>query len=763
MKNQTEYPKFISNQPCGKDMSFGKSQERVAKAMAEHIQKEEIKTKNKKNGKEEHSVPHIIGLEGDWGSGKSNLIRILKENFLKDTHYVFEYDAWGHQEDLQRRSFLETLTDELVKEEILTGKTSVELKNGDIKSVSWKDKLKYLLARKFETETLSYPKISYGIIIAFFTAIFLPITNYIANVSGTQSYWKILIVAIPIILSFVITIIIWVLKSVKNKKMASLDFLFAVFQDKITRNLEFKTISENEPSVTEFKNWMNDVSEALKKENQHNLIIVFDNMDRLPANKVKELWSSIHTFFAEVSYANIWVIITFDRNYLANAFGKSEITKSDVEAKKLTSHFINKSFPVIYRVASPVISDLKLDFRDYFDEAFGKDDISKTEKGTILRIFGIIKPNSTVRDIIAFINELVSQKLAWKKEISLLHIAVFTLTKDKIINEGNSIAANILSNNYYADILKLIDDEQKLQESISALAYNIDRDSARQVPMTQYLGILFSDGNSTNNISSYSSHRCFMEVLLDVIQDVDITLNGRTIKNMHELDTTELEDNENKLEEIWNYLTSHEVKQTIDSLKFKEEHRILVIRGSEENRNSILEYLCKEYQTFKEINGAEYYEVISQLRDYITEDKKLNFDIQSHLEETPVIPEVFIDYVEKAKVEYLIFKLICDNSKLNRYLIRQLPDNMEQTRFFDYLSDSTYDFTQFYEKLKGQIPKSTNENFYWLNYAYKALSPSKPLDVLLNQDQVATLQTTIKDKTIDGYFDISAMALVTDK
>ncbi|MCZ6702012.1 MAG: hypothetical protein O6940_03110, partial [Ignavibacteria bacterium] len=154
-----------------------------------------------------------------------------------------------------------------------------------------------------------------------------------------------------------------------------------------------------------------------------------------------------------------------------------------------------------------------------------------------------------------------------------------------------------------------------------------------------------------------------------------------------------------------------------------------------------------------------HYEAISELRDYITEDEKLNFDIQSHLEETTVVPEVFINYVEKAKDEYLIFKLICDNSKLNHYLVRQLPDNMKQTIFFDYLSDNTYDFTYFYDKLKGQIPKSTNENFYWLNYAYKALSPSKPLDVLLNQDQVATLQTTIEDKTIDGYFDISAMAL----
>ncbi len=405
-----------------------------------------------------------------------------------------------------------------------------------------------------------------------------------------------------------------------------------------------------------------------------------------------------------------------------------------------------------------LFSDLKLTFGNYFDEAFGKNNIPRKEKETILRIFGIIKLNPTIRDVIAFINELVSQKMVWNEEITLLHIAVFSLTKDKIINDENSIAKNILSNDYYADIIKLVGDEQELQESISALSYNIDKNNARQIPITQYLSNLFIEENSTNDINTYSSDRYFMEVLLDVIRDIDITLIGRTINKMDELDTKELEDNENELEEIWNYLVFQINKQKVDSLIFKEEHKILLIRGSEENRNSLLRYLCNSYQKYKELNGAEYFEATSQLRDFI-KDKNLNLDIQSELKELTVAPEIFINYVEKSKYEYRMFKLNCDNSKLNKYLIDQLPDDMKQTSFFDYLSDSTYDFTKFYEKLKDQIPTSTNDNFYWLNYAYKKLSPDKPLDVLLNQSQIVEFQTTITDKTIDGFFDISAMAL----
>ena len=34
-------------------------------------------------------------------NGKSNVVKML-ERELSDDYYFFEYDAWGHQEDLQR-------------------------------------------------------------------------------------------------------------------------------------------------------------------------------------------------------------------------------------------------------------------------------------------------------------------------------------------------------------------------------------------------------------------------------------------------------------------------------------------------------------------------------------------------------------------------------------------------------------------------------------------------------------------------------------
>jgi len=174
--NKQEFPKFIQNIPHGRDNFEGGSADRVAEAIKNHIEL----------FNEADKIAKIIGLDGQWGSGKSNVIRILS-NKLVDSFNVFEYDAWGHQEDLQRRSFIETMTIELLDKKILKGTTKIKMKSGDEKNVTWDEKLKYLLARKFETETKSYPKIGYGIIVAFFTAILMPIFYFIASVNEIKS------------------------------------------------------------------------------------------------------------------------------------------------------------------------------------------------------------------------------------------------------------------------------------------------------------------------------------------------------------------------------------------------------------------------------------------------------------------------------------------------------------------------------------------------------------------------------------------------
>ena len=123
--------------------------------------------------------------------------------------------------------------------------------------------------------------------------------------------------------------------------------MLAIYQDKVEKDVCYETLSEDEPTVYEFKTWMQDISDFIKEKGQRKLVLVFDNMDRLPAEKVKELWSSIHTFFADSGFENVWAVIPFDETHLACAFGD----ETDEQTKQLTKYFINKTFPIVYRVA----------------------------------------------------------------------------------------------------------------------------------------------------------------------------------------------------------------------------------------------------------------------------------------------------------------------------------------------------------------------------------------------------------------------------
>ena len=175
---QTELPKeifphYLSNQPEGIDLFEGKSQERLAEAIACHIiEADKV---------EKPTFARLIGLEGKWGSGKSNVIKMLEDK-LKEKYIFFCFDAWGNQENLQRRSILESLTRQLIKDEVLKGKVKIQLRNGKINEASWDDQLALLLSNKTTTIRKSTPKLT------------------------TSAFWGIGIVALFAICSFMFTL-----------------------------------------------------------------------------------------------------------------------------------------------------------------------------------------------------------------------------------------------------------------------------------------------------------------------------------------------------------------------------------------------------------------------------------------------------------------------------------------------------------------------------------------------------------------------------
>lgn len=701
-------PSFIDSSPLGTDLFEGKSQEQIAESVSQLI-----KTNRTEN--------RLIGLDGVWGSGKSNLVMIIEPK-LKDTHHVFYYDAWGHQEDLQRRAFLEELTADLCDNKII---------NPDI----WNQKLKDLLSRKRETQTKTVPRLSYGVIVTLLVAVFTPIAKTIADVFDDQRL-KILIASLPIIIG----VFIWIIASIRARHPLKIHEIYSLYREKSLVNETHVTISEKEPSVREFQGWMKDLSEALSEKK---LIIVFDNMDRLPPDRVRELWSSIHTFFAEASFNDIWVIIPFDRKHIANAFDKDE---------EVADQFLSKSFSVIYRVAPPVLTDWQKFLDLKYKEAFGEGE--EKELHIIRRIFDLLQKEITPRNIIAFINEMVSLRLVVENDILLRYIAVFVLTKKKILEAP---VDQILKLEFLQGAEPLFRDDEDLPNHIAALVYHVPLASASQVSLTREIQNALRDKNGLR-LDELAKHRHFIDILEQVTagDDLDIASSVATLAML----STEFTKNEGvseRITAIWDNLCGKENRAPISEQKFTKTHELLLTYSSKPRRTALAEHIVVGVRNAEQFSGAAYYKALFQLDVYIKKNK-LEVDVISRVTDIKKSPEVFVDYVKAAGDKYKTFKLTCDESELFEFITGRIPSELEGLDILSVVKRD-YSFKPVIERLGQELPKNTltAENIEPFYKLYKAIATEKPIKSV-EDNQINTLLQQVKDGS-EGQFDLLAMRL----
>ena len=731
----TKFPRFIQDKPQGIDKFDGASQESLSKAIAKHIKDNDSLTKD-------DCLPRIIGIEGVWGAGKSNVVKLIEKHLQKDgsDYFFFEYDAWGNQEDLQRRSLLEQLTDKLVTEEILIGHTEITTKDGGTKSVTWQKKLKLLLARKTETTTLSYPRLSNGVIAGTITTILTSIASLAGKLLADRCGWgwSIAIALFPIIITF----IVWAIAAWNNPNYRNLSYILAVYNDKEKKETEYEVISEEEPSVVEFKKWMQDVSDNLNPKKCRKLIIIFDNMDRLPAEKVKQLWSSIHTFFAETGFDNIWVIIPYDITHLSCAFGDNE-----TKAHELAQYFINKTFPVTFTVPKPVITDYKGIFRKLFEEAFGN--TKNQDENIINRLYRLQHNEANIRDIIIFINRLVSLYKVRHNDVSIVSMAVYQLYKD-IIHKDNNEIKQILSGEYLGLASNIIPNDEKLKAEVSALAYGVDIANAKQIPLTGYINNCIDklEGYSINEYAETDEN--FDAILTEVYANTDTAKLTAMIEVLNGLVK-----NNSTINEIWENLASLQKKQSISTLDFPNVYKILLGHVSDKTKEQIVDKLCNSWRASKEFSGSKYVHCINQL--------KAIDDIAKYIKLLPkeVSPEVFIDAVKEAKETYQDYNLQIQPNLLDKYLSEIQPNEFNDFEVVNILSKFSFcDFGLLKETIKSAIINELIEvnNAGQIFNTYRCLfSNDKPLEKLPSSSFINTLRTNLENtnKTTqnDGYID----------
>ena len=298
-----------------------------------------------------------IGLEGGWGSGKSTVVRLLNDLLDGSGTQLVVFDAWAHEGDPLRRSFLETLI------------RSVSAKRW-IEEQPWGERCESLARRRRVEHTRPVPRIERAAIIAgagaALFAVLVPLSAALveAGLSANRSWALGIGIAICAVLAALIAIgTAWLLYGRPRSAGGAFLSLFSV--ESVTESTR-ETIETPDPTSVEFESTFRDLMrQALSADPERRLVLVVDNLDRVSPDDARSIWATLQTFLhhshddREPWLDSLWVLLPYDRDGIARLWDESATVVSDETqpGAMLADSFIDKSIQVRFEVPLPLLSD----------------------------------------------------------------------------------------------------------------------------------------------------------------------------------------------------------------------------------------------------------------------------------------------------------------------------------------------------------------------------------------------------------------------
>ena len=475
MKNSQEngfqFAKRVSDLPAGNDFFSGAGHTRTAEALANGL----IELANEDGA---------IGLEGDWGSGKSTVIK-LAEDFIDSNlsnsfeYRFFEFDLWIHQTDDFKRAFLISFLNWL-NDESLISSTNFKEFNDKIRS------------RKTVTTTQDRAAFSNTAKCLFVAILITPLSLVLTRWQLSADEGLNWLLLAPFLFFSILPLIVALYSVAHHFVKAHNDpssEVMALIKGQAKETTRKQFIRDENPTSTEFRQTFDEILAKVKQgknQKEKRFVIVLDNIDRLPEDNIPDLWAELRTFYAystsgpTLSDHPITVVVAYDKKHILNCLVNPHGDQSGAELGPHNEDIFHKTFMSTYRVSAPVISDVTSFFVSQIENAFGKQ-VSDYDAVKIYQLFNhwmiVEKRKESPRLIKSFINELVT---LWNTrgngDIPITAIALYSLRRGAIESNSELLKKSAYGDKFTSRHLSDID----WPKFIAALHFNVEPDLAYQ-------------------------------------------------------------------------------------------------------------------------------------------------------------------------------------------------------------------------------------------------------------------------------------------
>eukprot|EP00581_Thalassiosira_minuscula_P021213 CAMPEP_0184441406 /NCGR_PEP_ID=MMETSP0738-20130409/756066_1 /TAXON_ID=385413 /ORGANISM="Thalassiosira miniscula, Strain CCMP1093" /LENGTH=1161 /DNA_ID=CAMNT_0026809331 /DNA_START=997 /DNA_END=4482 /DNA_ORIENTATION=- len=488
--------RIIQDEPSNTDLFHGGGHERTAHSLSRAIVKFD-------------EGDSAIGLDGSWGSGKSSVVEMAarklaeKNSSEKKSFHFFTFDIWKSQGSGFRRSFLEHL--------IKWAKQTFPKKQTRLKRIE-----RQIQGKTREIETNNHPILDwYGILVVVFLP-FLPLYYFWAkkvfddlNDAGKARDFLSSTPFLMLALFVAATLVIGWFRGRHGKESeegfkASISRMLLISSKQHQDHKVVQKVREVDPNDYEFHATLREILGTVQSEKDR-VIVVIDNIDRLPKKEIKEYWALVRSIFSRTNgeslpdtNTDITAIVPYDRKLIELNVNEVDGEEGETVGKlsRLASReLFSKTFDEVLFVAPPVLSNAREFFADKLEEAL-PDQVSSDDRFRTYRIFCELLNEeggtTTPRQIVTFVNDLSSLFEMHEGKFSLPTVAAFLAHQDLltetpgILNDENGLDSKIVS----------LAADPNLVENLASMVFNVESELAFQ--------ILLDDKIATAIVSSSS-------------------------------------------------------------------------------------------------------------------------------------------------------------------------------------------------------------------------------------------------------------------